>query len=184
MLHRYKPLILKETNVIVLRYKGRIIRDTLHSVIEFKRQFPKLSMSDYTKGLKEGIDKILSEYNDEKNFYIIRSKKHGFGIQLDWDYDRYDYNEKGPFHGRTATTLGKDETKFYTHNDITIFVEQIKKYGVSRLNEDIIHYDNVPLNEIAYFKLEYPQKIKGISMYDVFMEEGNIYRTFDIIEVD
>jgi len=169
----------EESFIKVLEYKGHTVFDTKHSVEEFKNWFPTLSMEHYRNGLRRGINEILEKYKDTVGNYIFRSKKYGYGIQVEWRYDRNDTKERGPKHGYSATTLGKDETKFFTRKDITLFVEEIKAHGVINLKEDISFSPDI--KEVAYFRLE--NNNEDMIGYDIFIENGEIFRTFDIIEI-
>ena len=89
----YKKLF-KEYFKEVLLYRGRHIYDTEHSVAEFKRHFPHLSINIYEKALQQGVDIILDLLKDSREQFIIKSKKYGFGIQLDWRPDTHNKNNK------------------------------------------------------------------------------------------
>jgi hypothetical protein len=171
----------------VLNYKGRNIYDTEHSIERFKERMPGLDLNIYYTALKQGIDKILKDYKDERNQFIVASEKYGFGIQIDWRSDLKNPKDKTN-HGYSATTLDPKENKLYTKNDKKLFVEQVKKYGVvkntSEGRKEKVYY-NIPLKNIQYFRLEHLDYLKEDMIgFDVFMEYEEIFRTFEIIKVD
>jgi len=58
-------------------------------------------------------------------------------------------------------------------------VEEIKTQGVINIKEDITFSPDI--KEVAYFRLE--NKNEDMIGYDIFIENGEIFRTFDIIEI-
>lgn len=173
---RYKDK-LQEYFKKILDFKGYSIYDTNHSVSQYNIRVGK-NIFLYEKLLKKGILHLIKiNKSEQPDNYIFVSKKYDFGIQIDWRQDKY----TGKFGGYTATTLSGKEMKFFTKNDTQLFLEQIQKEGIKNvLTEEIIH--DIDLNEISYFRLNHNNK--DMTGYDVFIEDGNIYRTFEIIKVE
>jgi hypothetical protein len=149
-------------------YKGRKITDISHSEEQFYNRTG-LDFDIYLDTIEKGIDRILTEYNDEENQFIIVNTKYDFGIQVNW---RPDLRSNDPTnHAYTATTLGNKERKYYTRQDIEIFVEQLKKLKESSYMK-------------SYYRLDHLDEDMEALGYDLFIESGKIYYTYDIIRVD
>lgn len=114
---------LKERFDLTLKYKSIAIYDARHALEEFKKHFPSLTIEDYKKCLRSGIDKIILRYGRNSNNYMIQSNSLGIRIPLEIRKDR----QSGLLIGVTPTTLAKHE-QVNLRNEIEVFVES-KQYS-------------------------------------------------------
>ena len=182
-MQRYVRFSEEKKNYIIFTYRGIDIWESNHSQERFISRTGLSFPSIYEKAVKEGIDWILDNALKIRQNYIFKSKKHGFGIVFDY---RKDPKTK-KFAGFTPTTLGKNETRFYTSNDKEIIVEQIKLYGVNKIHEDAskLRYNILP-EEVSFFSLKPPFGIEDITRgvgYDVFWEDNRFFRNFLVVNV-
>jgi len=160
-------MYLQEYYKQVFAYKNRKIIDINHSVEQYNKRIGK-TLDIYINTIKKGIDKIISKYKDKTDNYIIVNQEYNFGIQIDW---RPDFKEKDNInHAFTATTLGSNELKYYTHNDIEIFVEQLNKLEESAYKESMVRLKHIN------------KDLKKLS-YDRFIENNVLYNTYEIIKI-
>ena len=173
---KYDPIILKEYFKEVLHnYQGHNIYDTEHSVERYKERIGK-DIFLYTKLLKKGINWII-ENNKEtiEDRYIFVSKKYGFGIQVEWRKDR---NNTKIFNGYSATTLSKDEMKFFTKADKALFLENIL---LSESKEDAEYLVNK-----GYCRYKFEENTKkelDLCEFDLYIQSGEIHYNFELIEL-
>lgn len=161
----------------IFSYMGRFVYDLKHSQSEFIKHTNK-PLTLWVSTLKKGINKILTEYKDEDNNYIIVHNKYKFGIVLEWRKDLYDTTGKN--NGYSPTTLGSNEREYYTKNDIEIFVEQLKKIELRERKTDNIVED---INKIPYHKLEHINKIMEEYKFDMFIQSGEVKHCYNIVIV-
>jgi hypothetical protein len=151
----------------VLTFRGRNVFDVEHSIEQYNNRVG-VSISVWEDTVKKGIDKIINQYNDNSDNYIIRNKKYNFGIQLHW---RPDFKSGDNYnHGFTATTLGFNELNYYTKNDKEIFVEQLNRYKKGSY-------------EKSYLRLKHIDKDMQKLNYNIFIECDKIYHEYEIIDV-
>ena len=182
---KYKPTLLQEYFKEVLHdYQGHNVYDTEHSIARYNERVGK-DIFLYTKLLKKGINWIIT--NNKENVedrYIFISKKYNFGIQVEW---RKDGNDKNKYNGYTATTLSQDEMHVFTKADKQLFLENILeycetykskfKYTLNKAN-DILNND--------YYRYVFQEGLKeemNLCGFDLFIEAGKIYYTFELIEL-
>ena len=167
----YKPLF--EHFEKILSYRGHNVYDTEHSVDRYKERVGR-DIFLYEKLLKKSINWIIDNHKESmEDRYIFCSKRYGFGIQIHWRQDRI---YKGTFNGYSATTLSDNEMKVFLNNDKQIFVEQIK--------ESFSNIDAEKFANIHYYRFQFDKILeKEMSMcgFDWFMEEGEVYRNFELI---
>lgn len=174
-MERYEPHKFEEYFKEVLHdYQGHSVYDTEHSVARYHERVGK-DIFLYTKLLKKGINWII---NNKKEFvedrYIFVSKKYGFGIQVHWRPDR---NNSKQFDGYSATTLSEEEMEFFTKKDKQLFLEQLYfEESKEKALKTIQGY-------YRYAFTEELQKEMDLCGFDLFIEKGEIYHTFELIEV-
>jgi uncharacterized protein (UPF0248 family) len=161
----------------ILHYKNHFIYDNFHSVQRYNERV-KLDYSIYDQTLKNAVDWII--YNKKENVedrYIFISKKYKFGIQIHWHEDIKE-KIKG-LHDFTSTTLSENEMKYYKENDKEIFVEQLNQ-------RDRHILEKIKLEEIPYYRLikKIFQEQSVLETYELFIEHGKIYRTFELVDLD
>lgn len=107
---------LKERFDILLTFKGLKVVDVRHTVEEFKRWFPELSIDILKKSLVQGLSKISLEFGN----YMIISKKYGFRIPVEIRQD-----VKNPRKNIIVipTILNSRETK-NLRKELEVMVEQ------------------------------------------------------------
>jgi len=170
-----KEMKLQEYFKIVLNYRGHFIADTEHSIDRFKER-TNLSVFVYEKLLKKAVNWIYNNHRESiEDRYIFRSKKYGFGIQLEWRKDR----KSGMLQGFTATTLSDNEMHFFTKKDKEVFVENFVKQGYS-LEESKKVIDRG--YGIFEFEKELEREMNLIG-YTLFVECGEVYHNFEMIEL-
>lgn len=131
----------------VMTYKNIDFFDINHSIERF---YDRVSGNIilYNTLVKKGIDYIIrSGKKSNEDRYIFMSKLHGFGIQVDYRQDR----KTGKFACYSATTLSKNEMKFFTKKDKQLFLENIIKTGndVRLLNEGYYKFDFIDNNDLS-----------------------------------
>lgn len=167
----YKPLF--EHFEKILSYRGHNVYDTEHSVNRYKERVGK-DIFLYQKLLKKAINWIIDSNKEGiEDRYIFCSKRYRFGIQVHWRQDRV---YKGIFHGYSATTLSDNEMKIFLNNDKQVFVEQIK--------ESFSDVDAEALANTYFYRYQFDkilEKEMSICGFDWFIEEGEVYRNFELI---
>lgn len=160
----------------VLDFRDHSVFDISHSVERYNERIGK-DIFLYEKLLKKGINYLIKN-NIEliEDRYIWYSKKYGFGIQVDW---REDNNKRyAGYNGWTATTLSEDEMKFFKKADKKIFLENL----LLTESKENVEY----LMSRGYARYEFKGELKeemDICNFDLFIEEGEIYHTFELIEL-
>lgn len=171
----YKKLFkVDEAFIKVLTYKGHLIFDILHSIDRYKERVSN-DLTAYYNLLKKGIDYILShKLENVEEVYIFNSNKYGFGIQVEWRKDR---NPKiKTLNGYSATTLSKDEMKFFKKADKKLFLENIAKTEGLKKAKDIVD------KGFAFYEFDKELKNELYSIHcDLFIESGEIFCTYKII---
>jgi hypothetical protein len=171
----YKKLFEHERKIF--SYKGRNVFDIDHSIVRFQERFPNLKDENWKKVCEDGIDLILDVFKDSSNKYIIISRSKNIAIQLEWRKDKKSKDNKN--HGFTATTLDAIEHKRELQNDRKIFVEEIKKYNLEKW-----------FNTKSYKKMIESTGYLGVKLdeecenYLIYIKEGQMYKDFEVIEVD
>ncbi len=161
----------------ILNYKNRYVYDLGQSFACYEQRFPGLTRADYDKTLKQGIDTILDVFKDSRGKYIIISKSKKFGIQLDWQRDSFNTEDRRN-HGYTATTLDSETQMEVYRHDTKIFVEDFEKHGIAQWFEttDI----EKMIEQTGYYAIE----ISECPGYKRYIKEGKLYANFEIIEVE
>lgn len=156
-------------------YQGHNIYDTEHSVARYNERVGK-DIFIYMKLLKKGINWIINnkkEYTEDR--YIFVSQKYGFGIQVHWRPDRDNIKV---YNGFTATTLSNNEMKYVTKKDKKLFLENLL---LSESKEDAEYVLN---NGYARFEFnEELQREMDICYYTMFIQSGEIYTDFELVEL-
>jgi len=170
----YKKMF-KEYFKKILDYKGYSIFDIQHSVERYKKRVSK-DISLYNELLEKGIDWIINNKKEIiEDRYIFVSKKYKFGIQVHWRKGR---NLQEGFNGYSATTLSQDEMKFFKEKDKQIFLEQFMLTESKQRSEDIYNKGYA-----RYKFVENLQKEMDLCGFDLFVQSGKIYYTFELIEL-
>lgn len=122
---------LKERFDILLTFKGLKVVDVRHTVEEFKRWFPELSIDILKKSLVQGLSKISLEFGN----YMIISKKYGFRIPVEIRQD-----VKNPRKNIIVipTILNSRETK-NLRKELEVMVEQ-NVYDSRKITEGFNYY--------------------------------------------
>lgn len=171
-----KEMKLQEYFKIVLNYRGHFVADIEHSVERFKERMPDLSYFIYEKLLKKSINWIYNTHREStEDRYIFRSKKYGFGIQLEWRKDR----KSGMLQGFTATTLSNDEMHYFTKKDKEVFVENIKKQGHTL-------QESIDIATKGFSRFEFDNELKkelDIVHYNLYIQSEEIYNDFELVEI-
>lgn len=161
-------ILINEYYKLIDIYKNRKIVDIKHSEARFKERLPELDFCIWKDTIRKGIDKILIDYKDNTDNYIIVNNKYNFGIQIHWRLDLKSTDKLN--HAFTSTTLSNKEMKYVTKQDIKVFVEHLKKIKKESYMKSYYRLENIPL------------ELREIH-YDVFIENGKVFHTFEIIEV-
>lgn len=167
---------LKEFSKKLFNYKGRNIFDVNHSIERFHERFPDLSLLDWEKVCKDGINVILDVFRDSAGKYIIVSNSTNIAIQMEWRKDIKSNDKKN--HGFTATTLDYRIQKREIQGDRKLFVEKIKKYNLEEEFAASLAKKNSSDNNVISIK------IKECDEYCIYLYEGIITKNFKVIEVD
>ena len=176
-MERYIPHKFEEYFNKVFSYKGHDINDTRHSVEQFQLRTG-LDIFQYYKLLEKGIDWIIkNKLETTEDRYIFFSKKNGYGIQVHWRED--EHSRSGIFHGFSATTLSKDEMKFFTKKDRLLFLENIQSQGYSS-QESINIFDK------GYARFEFDTELQNKldeCRLEMFVQSGEVNITFELISL-
>lgn len=115
-------IVLDERFDFIGKYNGIMIYDTKHAIQEFRIHYPHLSLTDYKRILKDGVEEIVSEYDTALDNYMIQSISLKVKIPIEIRPDR----NTREISGYVPTTLGEHEI-INLRNEIVIFVENNKK---------------------------------------------------------
>ncbi len=153
----FQALLEGADDLVILNYKGRVVKDLKHSKSRFHERFPGIPDSKYFDILKKGIDTIMDVFKDNGGKYVVVNKKSNIAIQLDWRKEKFSDSKTN--HGFTATTLDYLQHKNMLQYDTKIFVEQLLP----------------DLEETLY--------LEDCPNYKMLVKGGQQYRTFIVIEV-
>lgn len=121
-------------NAPITNYRTRSIIDTAHSIERGYDQrgvdpdiYPEFFhfKKEVIRVVKDGIDKILDEYNDYSSVYLIHSKSTGIGVTVNWRTQRDSKYDDGNNHAIIVSILPIKD-KHYTKypDDILLMVEK------------------------------------------------------------
>lgn len=147
----------------LFNYYDRKVIDIRHSIERFDNRVG-LPKSIWQDTIEKGIDKIISDYNDAEDNYIIVSKKYNFGIQVHWRPDVKEYDKIK--HAFTATTLSKNELNYYINDDVEVLVENFRR------------------NKSSYFRLEHIDEDMRELNYNLFVECGEVFHEYETIYIE
>jgi len=170
-----KYIALKEYFKKIYHYRKYDIFDTEHSVARYKERIGK-DIGIYQELLEDAIDWIVKNKKEStEDRYIFISKKHNFGIQIHWREKR----ENKEFAGFSATTLSKNEMEFEKYEDKKVFLENMVKQGreLKEAKKNVNKY---------FYMYNFSGELKeemDLCCYDIFIEEGKVYKTFEVVEL-